>query len=49
MKEMNSSEEKRSLKKHLSNGFCGYDWMIDNIISHNSTYRKLNERVTEEN
>lgn len=21
-----------------SDGFCGYDWMIDNIINHGSTY-----------
>lgn len=26
-----TSKEKRQLKKN-SNGFCGYDWMIDSII-----------------
>ena len=28
---------KKSLSKHLKNGFCGYEWMVSNIISHQST------------
>ncbi len=31
------SKEKRKLSKHFKNGFCGYGWMIDNIIDYQST------------
>jgi len=29
-------------KKPKSDGFCGYDWMVYNIIDHNSPYNKDN-------
>jgi hypothetical protein len=35
---VDSTEARRIRKK--SQGFCGYDWMIDNIISHGSPYSK---------
>lgn len=31
------------LKK--SNGFCGYDWMVTNILDHGNTITKLTEEV----
>ena len=37
-------KESASIKRR-SKGFCGYDWMIDNIRSHGSTYNKK-ETVT---
>lgn len=34
-------DSKESVKiKRKSKGFCGYDWMINNIISHGSCYEK---------
>ena len=30
-----SVSEARSIRKH-SKGFCGYDWMVNNILSHGS-------------
>lgn len=27
-------------RKPKSDGFCGYEWMVDNILSHNSPYGK---------
>lgn len=37
-------KEARSITK-ISKGFCGYDWMIDNIRSHGSCYDKKPETV----
>ena len=36
VKEVVGQESARIKRK--SKGFCGYDWMIDNIRSHQSTY-----------
>jgi len=30
-----NAKEKRKLKKHIN--FCGYEWMIENIIKHQNT------------
>lgn len=38
VREVNSVEARQIKKK--SKGFCGYDWMIDNIRSHGSCYEK---------
>lgn len=35
-----NSIEKKKLNKFLKNGFYGYEWMIDNIIDHQTTYMK---------
>lgn len=34
------SDIKNSFSKEFKNGFCGYEWMVDNIISHQSAYSK---------
>lgn len=39
------SKKKRELSKHFKNGFCGYEWMISNIINHQSTYNKKSLHV----
>ncbi len=41
VKEIDSSEARKICKK--SRGFCGYDWMVDNILLYNSTHDKIKE------
>ena len=36
VKKLDAKQAKDTKKKSV--GFCGYDWMIDNIISHGSCY-----------
>lgn len=39
-------KESASIKRR-SRGFCGYDWMIDNIRSHGTCYKKKLETTSE--
>jgi hypothetical protein len=32
-----NKEEKKLLRKYLKNGFCGYKWMVDNILCYKDT------------
>lgn len=32
--------------RRLSKGFCGYDWMVNNILSHGNCYDKKPEPAT---
>ena len=43
-----TSAEAKKLK-HMSKGFCGYDWMIESIIKHGEilTEREWSERRTD--
>ena len=42
VKEVSPSEARQLRKK--SNGFCGYDWMVDSIISHGKILNSLEEK-----
>ena len=43
VREIDGKESARIKRK--SQGFCGYDWMVSNIISHGSCYHKKPELV----
>ncbi len=38
-----TASNKKELRKHVKNGFQGYDWMVSNILRYGDTIKPSNE------